>query len=96
MEKDPNTAEPILNEEFFRAIVKLELKTEDLSVIGSSFTTQDAEGNQSVTIGFVNGDVLNYVCRRDRVMISVSYMDKAANKQYSWEDGQDGVTIKDL
>ena len=96
LEKDPNTAEPILNEEFFRAIVKLELKTEDLSVIGSSFTTQDAEGNRSVTIGFVNGDVLNYVCRRDRVMISASYTDKAANKQYSWEDGQDSVTIKDL
>ena len=96
LEKDPNTAEPILNEEFFRAIVKLELKTEDLSVIGSSFTTQDAEGNRSATIGFVNGDVLNYVCRRDRVMISASYTDKAANKLYSWEDGQDGVTIKDL
>lgn len=96
LEKDPDTAELIINEEFFRAMRKLELKLEDLSVVTAGTTVQDEEGNRSVTVDFSNGDVLIFVCRRDRVMISASYLDKAAGLLYSWEEGAEGITVKPM
>lgn len=96
LEKDSDSYAVIVNEEFFWAMGKLERRLEDLSVVAASSTVIDAEGNRSVTVDFSNGDVLIFVCRRDGLMTSASYLDRAARLLYSWEEGTEGITVKEM
>ena len=96
LEKDSDTFYSIVNEEFLRAMMKLELKLDDLSVATESSSVRDAEGTRTVTVDFSNGSVLTWVCRRDGQMISASYLDKAAGLLYEYEEGQEGIRISDL